>query len=66
MLYWPLPNTLYVEGFGLDAFARGEWALRPVHQNRIGTSVSPKFVLYQFMNSSISEGRRLLSVNAVA
>ncbi|MEM0980749.1 MAG: DUF3326 domain-containing protein, partial [Cyanobacteria bacterium P01_H01_bin.58] len=35
-LYWPLPNALYVEGYGLDQFAAGHWGLRPVHQNRIG------------------------------
>jgi hypothetical protein len=35
-LYWNLPNTLYVEGYGLDQFAAGQWGLRPVHQNRIG------------------------------
>lgn len=35
-LYWPLPNALYVEGYGLDKFAAGEWGLRPVHQNRLG------------------------------
>ena len=35
-LYWSLPNALYVEGYGLDQFAAGEWGLRPVHQNRIG------------------------------
>ncbi|HEY9853781.1 MAG TPA: DUF3326 domain-containing protein, partial [Leptolyngbyaceae cyanobacterium] len=35
-LYWPLPNTFYVEGYGLDKFAAGYWGLRPVHQNRIG------------------------------
>ena len=35
-LYWPLPNALYVEGYGLDQFARSNWGLRPVHQNRIG------------------------------
>ena len=35
-LYWPLPNALYVEGYGLDQFARGSWGLRPVHQNRVG------------------------------
>ncbi|KAF7827693.1 putative lipoprotein [Senna tora] len=36
MLYWPLPNTLYVEGYALDRFAEGLWALQPVHQNRVG------------------------------
>jgi nucleotide-binding universal stress UspA family protein len=35
-LYWPLPNALYVEGYGLDRFAAGQWGLRPVTQNRIG------------------------------
>jgi hypothetical protein len=35
-LYWNLPNALYVEGYGLDQFAAGEWGLRPVHQNRVG------------------------------
>ncbi|MCL1467402.1 DUF3326 domain-containing protein [Argonema galeatum] len=35
-LYWPLPNSFYVEGYGLDKFAAGCWGLRPVHQNRIG------------------------------
>lgn len=35
-LYWPLPNALYVEGFGLDQFAAGQWGLQPVHQNRVG------------------------------
>jgi Protein of unknown function (DUF3326) len=35
-LYWSLPNALYVEGYGLDQVAAGEWGLRPVHQNRIG------------------------------
>lgn len=35
-LYWPLPNTLYVEGYGLDQVAAGHWGLRPVHSNRIG------------------------------
>ncbi|CAI9096715.1 OLC1v1032919C1 [Oldenlandia corymbosa var. corymbosa] len=36
MLYWPMPNVLYVEGYALDRFAEGLWALQPVHQNRIG------------------------------
>jgi hypothetical protein len=35
-LYWNLPNTFYVEGYGLDRFAAGEWGLQPVIQNRIG------------------------------
>ncbi|NET01909.1 MAG: DUF3326 domain-containing protein [Sphaerospermopsis sp. SIO1G2] len=35
-LYWNIPNSLYVEGYGLDKFAAGEWGLRPVHSNRVG------------------------------
>ena len=35
-LYWSSPNIFYVEGYGLDRFAAGEWGLQPVHQNRIG------------------------------
>jgi hypothetical protein len=35
-LYWNIPNVLYVEGFGLDQFAAGNWGLTPVKQNRIG------------------------------
>lgn len=36
MLYWPIQNILYVEGYALDRFAEGFWALQPVHQNRVG------------------------------
>lgn len=35
-LYWSKDNILYVEGYGLDKFASGEWGLKRVHQNRIG------------------------------
>lgn len=35
-LYWPLPQALYVEGYGLDRFAAGDWGLAPVHHNRVG------------------------------
>lgn len=35
-LYWPMANTLYVEGYGLDRFAQGDWGLQPVHRNRVG------------------------------
>uniref|UniRef100_A0A2P2KVE4 Uncharacterized protein LOC105135486 n=1 Tax=Rhizophora mucronata TaxID=61149 RepID=A0A2P2KVE4_RHIMU len=36
MLYWPMPNALYVEGYALDRFAEDLWALLPVHQNKVG------------------------------
>lgn len=35
-LYWSQSNIFYVEGYGLDRFAAGEWGLRPVHRNRVG------------------------------
>lgn len=35
-MYWPIENAYYVEGYGLDQFAAGNWSLRPVHQNPIG------------------------------
>ena len=35
-LYWPMPNACYVEGYGLDQFAAGNWGLQPIHQNSIG------------------------------
>ncbi len=34
-MYWPLPNTLYVEGYALDRFAAGTWGLQPA-KNKIG------------------------------
>ena len=35
-LYWSDPRLQYVEGFGLDRFAAGDWVLRPVRRQRIG------------------------------
>ena len=35
-LFWPMSNTYYVEGYGLDQFAAGQWDLTPVNQNAIG------------------------------
>ena len=35
-LYWSMPNTLYVEGYALDQFAKGNWHLQPVHSNKVG------------------------------
>jgi hypothetical protein len=29
-------NALYVEGYGLDRFMQGQWALRPVINNKVG------------------------------
>jgi len=35
-LFYPMDNVLYVEGYGLDQVALGNWGLRQVHSNRIG------------------------------
>lgn len=36
-MFQKLPdNALYVEGYGLDCFFKGEWALRPVRGNKVG------------------------------
>jgi len=35
-LFYPMPNVLYVEGYGLDQLALGHWGLGQVHSNRIG------------------------------
>ena len=35
-LYYPITNALYVEGYALDRFAKGDWGLNPVRQNAIG------------------------------
>ena len=35
-LYWSDPRIHYVEGYGLDRFAAGDWLLRPVRRQRIG------------------------------
>ncbi|KAK4394940.1 putative lipoprotein [Sesamum angolense] len=36
MLYWPMPNVLYVEGYALDRFAEGLWHYNQFHQNKVG------------------------------
>jgi hypothetical protein len=35
-LYWPQTNALYVEGYGLDQFAAGQWGLMPQTSHSIG------------------------------
>ena len=35
-LYYPIANALYVEGYALDRFAKGDWGLNPVQHNAIG------------------------------
>lgn len=47
MLYWPMPNTLYVEGFALDRFAEGAWGLQPVHQNQVRFTSAPSFLSFK-------------------
>ncbi|XP_057787092.1 uncharacterized protein LOC131004422 [Salvia miltiorrhiza] len=55
MLYWPMPNVLYVEGYALDRFAQGLWALEPVHQNKVGL----------VLDSGIEEDLRLRHLQVV-
>lgn len=55
MLYWPMPNVLYVEGYALDRFAEGLWALEPVHQNKVGLVI----------DSGIEEDLRLRHLQVV-
>jgi hypothetical protein len=40
-MYWPMDNTLYVEGYALDEFAAGKLGLKPIRNgaNRIGEYV---------------------------
>lgn len=46
-LYWPMPNILYVEGYALDRFAEGLWALQPVHQNKVRFMADGSYRTYQ-------------------
>ena len=50
-LYWSDPRIHYVEGYGLDRFAAGEWLLRPVRRQRIGllldAGIEPELVQRQ-------------------
>ncbi|MDX2085184.1 MAG: DUF3326 domain-containing protein [Candidatus Melainabacteria bacterium] len=50
------PNALYVEGYGLDQFFKGRWALRPVRQNRVGV----------VLDAGIEPGMRTLHENVIA
>lgn len=66
-LYWSLPNVFYVEGYGLDQFASGDWGLRPVHQNRIGLildqRIEPDLQLRQLQAAEAT--RATLGINIV-
>jgi len=48
-------NALYVEGYALDAFFRGEWGLQPVHGNRVGV----------LLDAGIPDDMRTLHLNTV-
>lgn len=50
------PNTMYVEGYGLDQFFRGAWQLVPVRQNRVGV----------IWDSGISTDMEILHRNTIA
>jgi hypothetical protein len=48
-------NVLYVEGYGLDQFLKQQWALSPVHRNRVGV----------IWDSGISETMKILHLNTI-
>ena len=58
-LYWSDSRVHYVEGYGLDRFAVGEWGLRPVRKQRIGllldAGIEPELVQRQIQ---VAEGCR--------
>lgn len=65
-LYWNLPNTFYVEGYGLDKFAAGYWGLRPVHSNRVGLildrGIEPELQLRQLQAADATRATLGLSL----
>lgn len=65
-LYWNLPNSFYVEGYGLDKFAAGSWGLRPVHQNKIGLlldqAIEPELRLRQLQAADAARATLGLSL----
>ena len=48
-------NALYVEGYGLDRFMQGLWALRPVIQNKVGV----------VLDAGMSPEMRILHINTI-
>ncbi|BAZ90545.1 hypothetical protein NIES932_20450 [Raphidiopsis curvata NIES-932] len=66
-LYWNISNSYYVEGYGLDKFASGEWGLRPVRSNRIGVildkAIEPDLMLRHLQ--TVDGARATLGLNIV-
>lgn len=55
-MFQQLPeNALYVEGYGLDQFFRGHWAIRPVRKNRIGV----------LLDSGMSSPQEIIHLNTI-
>ena len=48
-------NALYVEGYGLDAFFKGEWALKPVLAQRVGV----------ILDAGLEAGMKMLQHNVI-
>ncbi|MEA5617681.1 DUF3326 domain-containing protein [Cronbergia sp. UHCC 0137] len=65
-LYWNIPNAFYVEGYGLDKFAAGEWGLRPVHGNRVGLlldqGIEPELMLRHLQTADAARATLGLTV----
>jgi hypothetical protein len=66
-LYWNISNSYYVEGYGLDKFASGEWGLRPVRSNKIGVildkAIEPDLMLRHLQ--TVDGARATLGLNIV-
>jgi hypothetical protein len=55
-IFQKLPdNALYVEGYGLDRFMQGLWALRPVRSNTVGV----------ILDAGMSPEMRILHINTI-
>jgi hypothetical protein len=68
MLYHPLANALYVEGWALDEFAAGSLGLQLVRKNRIGlvldAGIEPELVTRQLQAADASRATLGLDVAA--
>lgn len=69
LMYWPLPNALYVEGYALDQFAAGNYTLQPLGNttNTIGllfdAAVPPEARLRHIQAAEASQATLGLSVS---
>lgn len=67
-LFWPMSNVLYVEGYGLDRWCRGQWNLQPVRQNRVGVVLDAGLEPYLLLrhHQVIQAAKTTLGLNIIA